>query len=80
MKQNVVCAILLRILRCLTPTSSLLSRRYNSGFIRAGDLKKVLENLGGVVMGSDEKTSIVKVEDEDLLINYETFSRALVGA
>ncbi|GMI21547.1 hypothetical protein TeGR_g8137 [Tetraparma gracilis] len=54
--------------------------KYNSGFIRAGDLKKVLENLGGVVMGSDEKTSIVKVEDEDLLINYETFSRALVGA
>jgi len=52
--------------------------KYNSGFIRAGDLKQILNNLGGVNFGSDERTSVVKADD-DLLINYESFSRMLVG-
>ncbi|GMH93922.1 hypothetical protein TrST_g7951 [Triparma strigata] len=54
--------------------------RYNSGYVRAGDLKQVLVGMGGVVMGSDEKLSVVKVDDEDMLIDYEQFSRMLIGA
>lgn len=54
--------------------------RYNSGYVRAGDLKQVLVGMGGVVFGSDEKLSVVKVDDEDMLIDYEQFSRMLIGA
>lgn len=54
--------------------------RYNSGYVRAGDLKQVLVGMGGVVMGSDEKLSVVKVDDEDMIIDYEQFSRMLIGA
>jgi len=53
--------------------------RYNSGYVRAGDLKQVLVGMGGVVFGSDEKLSVVKVDDEDMLIDYEQFSRMLLG-
>ena len=54
--------------------------KQNSGFIRAGDLRVVLEEMGGVAMGSDERTSIVKVADDDMLIDYDYFSRMLIGA
>jgi len=54
--------------------------KQNSGFIRAGDLRVVLEQMGGVAMGSDERTSIVKVADDDMLIDYDYFSRMLIGA
>ena len=54
--------------------------KQNSGFIRAGDLRDVLEQMGGVAMGSDERTSIVKVADDDMLIDYDYFSRMLIGA
>lgn len=52
----------------------------NSGYIRAGDLRAVLAQMGGVALGSDERTSIVKVDDDDMLIDYDYFSRMLIGA
>jgi len=54
--------------------------KQNSGYIRAGDLRDVLEQMGGVAIGSDERTSIVKVADDDMLIDYDYFSRMLIGA
>jgi Ca2+-binding EF-hand superfamily protein len=50
----------------------------NTGYVRAGDLDEV---LGGVrYLISDEKTSIIDVEDKDMLVDYEQFSKMLLGA
>jgi len=49
-----------------------------SGFIRAGDLRK---KLGGIEsLMSDERTLILGQGSDDDLINYEAFSRMLLGA
>ena len=52
---------------------------YNSGFVRAKDLKKILSGINDLI--SDEQISIIggKEEDEDFLVNYEQFTKMLLG-
>ncbi|CAJ1966059.1 unnamed protein product [Cylindrotheca closterium] len=51
----------------------------NTGYVRAGDLDQI---LGGVrdLIGDKRHTSIVDVDDKDMLVDYEQFSRMLLGA
>lgn len=53
-----------------------------TGYVRAGDLAAV---LGGVqdllgVGGAQSKTNIIDVDDSDMLVDYEQFSKMLLGA
>lgn len=50
-----------------------------TGFVRAGDLDSV---LGGVrdLIGDKRHTSIIDVDDKDMLVDYEQFSKMLLGA
>eukprot|EP00562_Extubocellulus_spinifer_P004729 CAMPEP_0178516860 /NCGR_PEP_ID=MMETSP0696-20121128/25360_1 /TAXON_ID=265572 /ORGANISM="Extubocellulus spinifer, Strain CCMP396" /LENGTH=638 /DNA_ID=CAMNT_0020147207 /DNA_START=116 /DNA_END=2032 /DNA_ORIENTATION=+ len=50
----------------------------NTGYVRAGDLNVM---LGGVrdIIGGDHK-SIIDVEDEDVQVDYEQYSKMLLGA
>mmetsp|Transcript_2866 Transcript_2866/g.4179 ORF Transcript_2866/g.4179 Transcript_2866/m.4179 type:complete len:530 (-) Transcript_2866:652-2241(-) len=50
----------------------------DTGFVRAGDLKKVLQGVRDLI--SDDRKSIIDVEDQDLLIDYERFSSMLLGS
>lgn len=51
----------------------------NTGYVRAGDLQQV---LGGVrdLIGQKRHTSIIDVDNEELLVDYEQFSKMLLGA
>eukprot|EP00980_Cylindrotheca_fusiformis_P028714 scaffold22639_cov105-Cylindrotheca_fusiformis.AAC.8 len=51
----------------------------NTGFVRAGDLDSV---LGGVrdLIGDKQHTSIIDIDDKDMLVDYEQFSKMLLGA
>jgi calmodulin len=51
----------------------------NTGFVRAGDLDSV---LGGVrdLIGDKRHTNIIDVDDKDMLVDYEQFSKMLLGA
>jgi hypothetical protein len=49
----------------------------DSGFVKAGELDKVLCGVRDLI--SDDRKSIIDVEDPDILINYEQFSRMLLG-
>jgi len=51
----------------------------NTGFVRAGDLDQI---LGGIrdLIGDKRHTSIIDVDDKDMLVDYEQFSRMLLGA
>jgi len=51
---------------------------FDSGFVRAGDLDHVLGGMRDLI--SDDRASIIDVEDKDILIDYEQFSRMLLGA
>jgi calmodulin len=50
----------------------------NTGYVRAGDLDEVLGGVRGLI--SDNPTNIVDVEDKDMLVDYEQFSKMLLGA
>ena len=50
----------------------------NTGFVRAGDLDEVLGGVRDLI--SNDKTNIIDVEDKDMLVDYEQFSRMLLGA
>jgi Ca2+-binding EF-hand superfamily protein len=52
--------------------------RDNTGYVRAGDLDDVLGGVRDLI--GEERTSIIDVEDKDMLVNYEQFSRMLLGA
>jgi len=52
--------------------------KQDSGFVRAGDLLTVLRGMDSLM--TDERTNILKVDDDDMLINYEQFSKMLLGA
>lgn len=49
----------------------------NSGYIQAGKIDKVLCGLRDLI--SDDRKSIIDVEDKDMLVDYETFSRMMIG-
>lgn len=51
--------------------------KHNSGFVKAGDLDFVLEGMRDLI--SDDRKSLIDVEDMDMLINYEQFSKMLLG-
>jgi len=50
----------------------------NSGFVRAKDLDRVLCGVRDLI--SDDRKSIIDVEDTDMLIDYEQFSRMMLGS
>ncbi len=62
----------------LTETFQELDRD-NTGYVRAGDLDMV---LGGVqdLIADKKKVNIIDVEDADMLVDYEQFSKMLLGA
>mmetsp|Transcript_47976 Transcript_47976/g.71075 ORF Transcript_47976/g.71075 Transcript_47976/m.71075 type:complete len:565 (-) Transcript_47976:1-1695(-) len=50
----------------------------NIGYVRAGDLDEVLHGVRDLI--SDDRKSIIDVEDKDVQIDYEQFSKMLLGA
>ena len=50
----------------------------NTGYVRAGVLDKVLCGMRDLI--SDDRKSIIDVEDKDILIDIESFSLMLLGA
>jgi calmodulin/calcium-binding protein CML len=53
--------------------------RDQTGYIKAGDLSDV---LGGVqdLIADEKKINLIDVEDADMLVDYEQFSKMLLGA
>lgn len=49
----------------------------NSGYVQAYKMDKVLSGLRDLI--SDDRKSIIDVEDKEMLIDYETFSRMMIG-
>ena len=49
----------------------------DSGFVQAGKLDKILCGLRDLI--SDDRKSIIDIDDKDMLIDYETFSRMMIG-
>mmetsp|Transcript_42086 Transcript_42086/g.59115 ORF Transcript_42086/g.59115 Transcript_42086/m.59115 type:complete len:467 (-) Transcript_42086:82-1482(-) len=52
--------------------------KHESGFVRAGDMDRVLCGMRDLI--SDDRKSIIDVEDKDMLIDYEQFSVMLLGS
>lgn len=50
----------------------------NTGYVRAGDLDDVLGGVRDLI--SNDRTGIIDVEDKDMLVDYEQFSKMLLGA
>jgi calmodulin len=50
----------------------------NTGYVRAGDLDEVLGGVRGLI--SDNPTNLIDSEDKDMLVDYEQFSKMLLGA
>jgi calmodulin len=48
-----------------------------SGFVRARDLDRVLCGVRDLI--SDDRKSVIDVDDKDMLIDYEQFARMLLG-
>lgn len=51
--------------------------QYNTGFVKAADLDRVLCGVRDLI--ADDRNSIIDVEDKDILIDYEQFSKMLLG-
>ncbi len=51
--------------------------KQNTGYVQAYKLDKVLCGLRDLI--SDDRKSIIDVEDQEMLIDYETFSRMMIG-
>ena len=51
---------------------------HHTGFVRAKDLDRVLCGVRDLI--SDDRYSIIDVEDDEMLIDYEQFSRMLLGS
>lgn len=49
-----------------------------TGYVRAGDLDEVLGGVRDLI--SNDQTSLIDTEDKDMLIDYEQFSRMLLGS
>ena len=48
-----------------------------TGFVKASDLVRVLDGMQGLI--SDERASIIDVEEKDMMIDYEEFSLMMLG-
>jgi len=57
-------------------TFSLLDKT-NSGYVQAGKIEKVLCGLRDLI--SDDRKSIIDMEDKDMLVDYDTFSMMMIG-
>ena len=51
--------------------------KYNSGFVKAYELDRVLCGMRDLI--SDDRKSIIDVDDKDMMIDYEQFSKMLLG-
>jgi Ca2+-binding EF-hand superfamily protein/CRP-like cAMP-binding protein/thiol-disulfide isomerase/thioredoxin len=49
----------------------------NTGFVKAADLDRVLCGVRDLI--ADDRNSIIDVEDKDIMIDYEQFSKMLLG-
>ena len=49
----------------------------DSGYLRASDLNRVLCGIRDLI--TDDRKSIIDVEDDDMSIDYEQFSKMLLG-
>jgi len=49
----------------------------NSGYIQAGKIEKMLCGLRDLI--SDDRKSIIDMDDKEMLIDYDTFARMMVG-
>ena len=49
----------------------------DSGFVRAKDLDRILCGVRDLI--SDDRKSIIDVEDMEMMVDYEQFSRMLLG-
>jgi calmodulin len=52
--------------------------KHDSGFVKASDLDRVLCGMRDLI--SDDRKSIIDVEDKDMMIDYEQFSKMLLGS
>lgn len=50
----------------------------DSGFVKAHQLDRVLCGVRDLI--SDDRKSVIDVEDKDMLIDYEQFCRMLLGS
>jgi len=50
----------------------------DTGFVRAKDLDRILCGVRDLI--SDDRKSIIDVEDRDMMVDYEQFSRMLLGS
>jgi calmodulin len=60
-----------------TDTFSSLDK-HNTGFVNAQDLDRILCGMRDLI--SDDRKSIIDVEDKEMMIDYEQFSRMLLGS
>jgi Ca2+-binding EF-hand superfamily protein/CRP-like cAMP-binding protein len=51
--------------------------KYNSGYVKAADLDRVLCGMRDLI--SDDRHSVIDVEDTEMMIDYEQFSKMLLG-
>ena len=51
--------------------------KHNSGFVKASELDRVLCGMRDLI--SDDRKSIIDVDDKDMMIDYEQFSKMLLG-
>ena len=52
--------------------------KHNVGFLKAGELDRALCGMRDLV--SNDQKSIIDVDDKDMLINYDSFAKMLLGA
>ena len=52
----------------------------STGYVRAGDLDEVLGGVRDLISDEQTGSNIIDVEDKDLLVDYEQFSKMLLGA
>jgi len=51
--------------------------KQNVGFLKVEDLDRVLDGVRDLI--SDDRKSIIDVEDKDMLIDYDAFAKMLLG-
>jgi Ca2+-binding EF-hand superfamily protein len=49
-----------------------------TGYVQAGDLEEVLGGVRDLIF--NDGTSVINVEDKDMLVHYEQFSKMLLEA
>jgi calmodulin/calcium-binding protein CML len=49
-----------------------------TGYVRAGDLDEVLDGVRDLI--SNDRKSLIDVEDQEMQVDYEQFAKMLLGA